>query len=206
MAVLLTAGCSASADDEPLPAEAPVLRVLVAGDSLTEGYYASDPDRGFATQVVDALAEVNEVTPVVIGVGGARAFRVAAEVEETIVGEDPFDVVVLEVGANDVGTSTLPEWTDGYTRLLAAVATTSPNAEVVCLGPWSAQRASERFETVLQRLCEDQTYLPLSDLFASPGLRGPAGTETPLGTSDAFHPNDRGHAAIADGVLAAISR
>jgi acyl-CoA thioesterase-1 len=202
------AGCGADADEpDEGTAPRPPLRVLVAGDSLTEGYYASTPDRGFAPLVVDALRRAGgpEVTPVVVGVSGARAFRVAARVEETTAGARPFDVAVLEVGANDVGKSSLREWTDGYRRLLAAVSATSPDAEVVCLGPWHAPRPARAYESVLRRLCADHVYLPLSDLFAADGLRGPEGAPTALGPRDAFHPNDRGHAAIADRVAAAVA-
>lgn len=204
LAALVLAACGGP-DQEPDPAPSlPPLRLLVAGDSLTEGYYASGPSQGFAPLLVEALSSRATVTPVVVPVSGARAFRVAAQVETTTAGREPVDVAVLEVGANDVGKSTLQEWATGYERLLAAVAATSPDARVVCLGPWNAPRAARPYEAVVRRLCRDDVYLRLSDLYATDGLRGPAGRGTELGASDDFHPNDAGHAAIAERVAEAL--
>lgn len=207
LAALTLVGCQSPIDEEPdagPPPSLPSLRLLVAGDSLADGYYASEPDRGFAPLLVEALSARASVTPVIVAVAGARAFRVAADVETTTLGVEPFDLAVLEVGANDVGTSTIQDWRDGYVRLLAAVEATSPEAEVVCLGPWNAPRASRPYEAVVRRLCRSHLYLGLSDLFATEGLRGTAGRDTGLGTSDVFHPDDRGHAAIAQRIEDAI--
>ncbi len=201
----LLTGCQATTAQEP-PARSvapslPPLRVLLAGDSIVDGYYTTVPEHAFSPLVEASLSKVRDVTQVEVGVSGARAFRVAAAVETDTVGQAPFDVAVLEVGANDVGKSTLREWRAGFTRLLDAVAATSPDAQVVCLGPWNAQRPTRPYLDVLRRLCADDLVISLGDLFARPGLRGPAGQETYLGTRDDFHPNDAGHAAIAARVL-----
>lgn len=198
IAALVTVVLLAACGGTPEAAEPPEpLRLLVAGDSLAEGYYATTVDQGFAS----LLAEDLDADPTVVGVAGARAFRIAAAVEDVTAGEEPYDVVVLEAGANDVGVSSQADWRAGYERLLAAVTATSPNATVVCLGPWESPRRTRAFDTVVRRLCRDHVYLPLSDLYAEPGSRGPAGTSTELGTSDDFHPNGAGHAAIADRIL-----
>jgi acyl-CoA thioesterase-1 len=190
LAAVLT-GCGDGVEPAPEPGPS----VLVVGDSITGGYYASVPDRAFTALLDDGNVDT-------VAVPGARAFRVAAAVEEQVV--DAYDVVVLEVGANDVGKSTMAEWRSGYRRLLDAVAASSPGADVVCLGPWNAPRPSRRYEAVVRELCADATYLPLSDLYATPGLRGPAGVETSLGASDGFHPNDAGHRAMADLLLGEV--
>jgi lysophospholipase L1-like esterase len=203
---LTLTGCQASTAEPSAVAERAPLRLLVAGDSIVDGYYATTPERGFTALLEASLAQVRDLTSVVVAVSGARGFRVAAQVETATVGEDPFDVVVLEVGANDVGKSSLREWRDGYTRLLDAVAATSPDARVVCLGPWIAKGPTQPYLAVVRRLCVGQVVLGLGDLYGRPGLRGPAGTATWLGASDLFHPNDRGHGAIADRVLDAVAR
>ncbi|MCW2815775.1 MAG: lysophospholipase [Nocardioides sp.] len=195
---LLVGGCDGRAR-EPAAPEAGPPRVLLAGDSITGGYYASDAEHGYAALVVDSLG----ATAQTVTVAGARAFRVAAEVEDADL--EPVDAIVLEAGANDVGKSTLTEWTAGYRRLLEAVTAASPDAAIVCLGPWNAPTASRTYEAVVRRLCAEHTYLSLSDLYATPGLRGPAGRPTFLGASDDFHPADRGHAAIAARVTGALT-
>ncbi|MDO9454957.1 SGNH/GDSL hydrolase family protein [Nocardioides sp.] len=215
--VLALVGCSGAdgSSDAALGTEAPKqsqtseppktpLRVLIAGDSIAGGYYASDTDQAFPALVVDELDQDYDVSRVLVAVGGARAFRVAAQVETDTIGREPADVVVVEAGTNDIGVSTLADLTSGYTRLLDAVEATSPDAEILCLGPWDAPAVARQFETVVRRLCADHQYLRLSDLYTEEGLRGPPGVDTELGTSDRVHPNDRGHAEIARRVVEAI--
>lgn len=204
--LLLVAGCSSTATDAPDPEPPkPPLRLMVAGDSIVDGYYASKLSLGVVPLLVDALSDEYDVTSVVVGESGARAFRVAGSVERETVGEAPVDVAVLEAGANDVGKSTPREFADGYRRLIAAVRATSPDAELVCLGPWNDPQRSAPYEDVVRRLCAGQTYLALSDLYARAELRGPAGRQTELGVGDGFHPNDAGHAAIVAAVTDALS-
>lgn len=218
--VVVLTGCSGSAGgsegreiDDPLlaananaaaTAPADPLRLLVAGDSIADGYYASTPERGFAEVLDDRLAEDGAVVPVTVAVSGARAFRVAASVERETVVAEPFDLAVLEAGTNDIGVSTTRDMADGYRRLLDAVESRSPDAEVVCLGPWDKPRVVRSFESVVRRLCADHVYVPLSDLFVDRSLHGPTGEPTELGRRDWYHPNDRGHAAIAQRIQDAL--
>lgn len=198
LVVALLTGCQPSAGDDAPPRDLPPLRVLVAGDSLAAGYYASQAERGFAGLLVEDLADEHDVTVETVAVLGARALGVAIEVAERTAGAPPADVVVLEAGSNDVGESTLRVWTQTYRRLLDAVAVSSPEATVVCLGPWGPPAQSRPYEAVVRRLCAEHRWAPLSDLYATRGLRGPRGSSTGLGARDAFHPNDRGHARIAE--------
>lgn len=207
---VLLAGCSSSggsAGSTPTssapPRDLPPLSVLVAGDSLADGYFASDRAHAFTALLYDDLASDHELTEDTVAVSGARALGVAIELEKDPE-PAPVDVVVLEVGGNDVGESTMKQWTRTYERLLAAVEATAPAAEVLCLGPWNSPAASRPYEEVVQDLCADHVYVPLSDLYAASANRGPAGSETQLGARDEFHPNDQGHAAIAERVRAAI--
>lgn len=218
--VLALLGCSSANGDDALedpPASGPVetappepserVRVLVAGDSIAGGYYASAPDRAFDDLLDDRIASENQdaaVVPVTIAVSGARAFRVAAGVESATVVAEPFDVAVLEAGTADIGVSTVRELAAGYTRLLASVEARSPDAEVVCLGPWDRPQVTRPFEAAVRRVCADHVFVPLSDLFADRSLHGPAGESTPLGKRDWYHPNDQGHEAIAARVAEAL--
>ncbi|MEO9324200.1 SGNH/GDSL hydrolase family protein [Nocardioides sp. C4-1] len=182
------------------------LRVVVAGDSIAAGYYASRPSNSFAELVTTLLGERYDVTSLSAAVPGARTWRIAREARDVMVGEAPIDVAVLEAGANDVGTTTLSAWRRAYRQLLAAVVATSPDAAIVCLGPWGPSVASAPYESVVRRLCADHVYVGLSSAYERPGLRGPVGSATELGPRDAFHPNDRGHAAITRVVMRALDR
>jgi hypothetical protein len=63
------------------------------------------------------------------------------------------------------------------------------------------------YDGIIQRLASSYgaIYVSLESLSDTPGLSGPAGLPTFLGFSDAFHPNDAGHAAIATSVEDAIT-
>ena len=44
-----------------------------------------------------------------------------------------------------------------------------------------------------------------TSIYGAGDTRGPAGEDTYLGEADDFHPNDAGHRAIADTLLAAVT-
>lgn len=56
---------------------------------------------------------------------------------------------------------------------------------------------------VIRSACEVEggKFVRLNDLFETAANRGPAGKPAFGGTSDAFHPNDKGYAAIASRLL-----
>ena len=78
-----------------------------------------------------------------VAVPGARALGVAIQVAKDTADRPAADLVVLEAGANDVGESSIRVWSQTFRRLLTAVERTSPDAEVVCLGPWGPPRGAE---------------------------------------------------------------
>jgi acyl-CoA thioesterase-1 len=97
-----------------------------------------------------------------------------------------------------------------YTALIdAARERAAAGATVFCLGLWSDRAVTPAFpdyEEGLRQICRAKggQWVPLSDLFVDPTNHGPAGTPTAQGPSDVFHPNDAGHRAIADRLVAAI--
>ena len=179
-------------DDTPL-------RVLFAGDSLTGSYFASSPEAGFRSRVATALGPVELTT-------AEFADQPITAVSRIVDVPADLDLAVVELGTNDVGTQTpFDQFTSQYRDLLGTITTASPGAAVICAGTW--QDAGEAYDAVIEAEClaVGGRYVPLAGIFEANGTRGPAGTDTPFGESDTFHPNDSGHRQIADAILAALT-
>lgn len=175
------------------------LRVLFAGDSLTGSYFASSTEAGFRSRVATALGPVELTT-------AELADQTLTTVSRIVDVPTDLDLAVVELGTNDVGTKTpFGQFTNQYRELLAKITSTSPGAALICAGTW--QDAGEGYDVVIEAEClaAGGRYVPLVHIFEANGTRGPAGTETPFGVSDTFHPNDSGHQQIADAILAALA-
>lgn len=174
-------------------------RMLVAGDSLAAGFFASEKDRGFTSLVADAVGRVEMTT-------AAQAHQTLTTVAAITDVPDDLDLAVVELGTNDVGLPTpLPDFEQQYTGLLERIRASSPSAALVCLGTWTSDGAA--FDEVIARTCAARggVYVGLADAFSTASYHGPAGRDTFAGAGDEFHPNDVGHRAIADGVLKALT-
>lgn len=93
-----------------------------------------------------------------------------------------------------------------YRRIIEAIRQARAAAQIVLLGVWKQQPLAATYDGIIAQLADDYgaTYVSLEALGADPALSGPAGVRVYEGTSDAFHPNDAGHAAIAAAVESAI--
>lgn len=175
-------------------------RVLVTGDSLAAGFFASTEAQGFSPLVTGALGRV---TPTTV----SRAHQTLSTVAGVTEVPPDLDLAVIELGTNDVGIPTpLADFEAQYGDLLARIRASSPDAALVCLGTWTHDGAA--YDEVIARSCAANAgrYVSLAGLFAVAELHGPAGRDTFVGTGDEFHPNDAGHRAIADAVLAVLAR
>ncbi|MEZ3155828.1 SGNH/GDSL hydrolase family protein [Microbacterium sp. BWR-S6Y] len=175
------------------------VRMLVAGDSLTAGFFATTKDRGFIRLVADDIGSV-DVT------GAAQAQQTLSTVAAVTDVPSDVGVAVVELGTNDVGVPTpLADFEQQYASLLDRIRSTSPKAGLLCLGTWTADGAA--YDEVIARSCAARAgvYVSLAEAFATADFHGPAGRETFAGAGDEFHPNDAGHRAIADAVLAALT-
>lgn len=175
-------------------------RVLVTGDSLAAGFFASTEAQGFSSLVTGALGRV---TPTTV----SRAHQTLSTVAGVTEVPPDLDLAVIELGTNDVGIPTpLADFEAQYGDLLGRIRTSSPDAALVCLGTWTADGAA--YDETIARVCAANAgrYVSLAGLFALPELHGPGGRDTFAGPGDDFHPNDAGHRAIADAVLAVLAR
>lgn len=175
-----------------------IATVLVSGDSLAAAFFATTPGQGFVPLVTDAI--------------GPATITEAAQAHQTLttvaaITDVPADVdlAIVELGTNDVGEQTqLSDFDTQYGALLERIRSSSPEAAIICLGTWTGW--GDDYDTLIERACVGHggRYVALGGLFRDTTNRGPEGRETFLGAGDDFHPNDAGHRAIADAILAVL--
>lgn len=195
----------------PLPVPRPAgrpLTVAVLGDSLSTGFFAKRQSDGWSAITVAGLKAKQ------VPVSNSRKPGELTIVSQFFDHVPKADVVIVELGTNDYNSSKKPEFTANYETLLSEVRSVSPAAALVCLGPWQGAGRSNKFGTpattynrVVRDSCQAQRgrYVPLSPIFDVAQNRGPKGAPTYAGPNDGFHPNDAGHRAIADALLAALN-
>ncbi|SDC49426.1 Lysophospholipase L1 [Geodermatophilus telluris] len=187
----------------PRPADR-ALRVLFIGDSLMWGSFASDESLTYRARVTAALSAGGPVETATVGGPGWSA----AEAAEDLPGvSGPFDLVVVEVGANDSVALTAAEFGADYAALLDGVRALAPDATLLCDGVWNGPELATPLDRELRPVCADHggVVVPLSPLYVDETLRGPEGSVLASGAvRDQFHPNDAGHAAIAEAMLAVL--
>ncbi len=187
----------------PWPADRP-LRVLFIGDSLMWGSFASDESLTYRARVTAALSARG---PVEVATVGGPGWSAAEATEDLPAVAGPFDLVLVEVGANDSVALTAARFGEDYAALLDGVRTLAPDAVLVCDGVWNGPELATALDRELRPVCAEHggVVVPLSRLYVDETLRGPEGSPVPGGgVRDQFHPNDAGHAAIAEEMLAVL--
>lgn len=175
------------------------LRVMVAGDSLSVGYYASTKDKSFKSLVLSQLGQAEALDPKQ-GPGKLSTVDRIIEVPPNL------DLAIIELGTNDVGVPVpLETFKANYVNLFNMVKKSSPDVRFMCASTWA--KDSPTFDVAIHDLCEtvDGAYVDLTGAKAVPANRGPKDVQTEFGLSDAFHPNDAGHKAIAEAIISKIS-
>jgi lysophospholipase L1-like esterase len=174
-------------------------RVDFFGDSLTWGFAATTPEQSFAALLVQGLGGVR--------VGYDGEFGNTAELGAQILRQTPaptdIDVFVIEWGTND---RELPDaYQANYHFVVQMLRAANPNARIVCLRPWqdSTNGYQPQYWQTIQAECSawPAVTADLSELYLDSSLHGPGGGDTYRGPRDWFHPNDAGHAAIAQLIL-----
>ena len=190
---------------------------MVVGDSLTVGEHASARRGSFPSLVLESLraASRRKLSARVVGLSGGRAADLLR-----LTPPGARRLAIIEVGTNDWlgyrpegAWSATPagEFQATYGRLLDLVRA-SGEPLLISLGIWGPTGGTSEVGgsvTELDEVIASESaarggrFVPLTAIHDDPGMRGPAGRRTALGISDDFHPNDRGHAAIARMVAAA---
>ncbi len=184
------------------PATPPPRHVVFVGDSLTGGWYARTLDRSYPNLVVRRMHATMLAR---IGVFGAGVPGVLGSVSTMPSGATD---VVVEVGTNDFGSLTQPAFRIAYEALIAAIEERESGARFVCLGMWQGVPGPESedptvpYDDAIRAACPG-AFVSLTPLFLDFRNHGPTQQPTFRGPADWFHPNDRGHAAIAAAVESA---
>jgi lysophospholipase L1-like esterase len=202
--------------DVGVPGEDPFHMVWI-GDSITAGVGASDTASTLPWLVATALDR-----PVRLDVYGASGERAAGALAEQVpqlerLGESP-DVVVVEIGANDVTHLTGREdFRADYTQLLRRVSRTGPG-HVLALGipafgtaprflqplraivGWLGSRLDQEVRTAAA--ASGATYVDIAGRTSEPFNEDPGR----FYADDDFHPSDAGYRLWADAVLDGLRR
>jgi lysophospholipase L1-like esterase len=187
------------------------LHVLIMGASITTGMYA-DAGRDYRSILISGLRK-RGYSPVVetwarpgAGVQSVQAFPVPRGM----------DLVVVQLATNDAASSRPTEpavFATEYAGLLGRLRAGSPQATLVCLDAWSDPSRVNRlgvrvgvYDQLVQQSCAavQGRFVDLSSSYADAAYHGPPGRVTARGRSDRFHPNDAGHARLAQLVLADV--
>lgn len=174
------------------------LRTLFAGDSLTDGFFASTQEESFKELMIDQLGPVDLTTAAL----AKQTLSTVSKVTDVPAG---LDLAVVELGTNDVGIPTpVTEFTEQYKGLLVKIKERSPKVAILCAGTWVQSGAL--YDQVIEEACKSAggRYVSLAGLYQNSGLHGPEGISTWKGTSDWFHPNNSGHRAISAELMSAI--
>ena len=180
-------------------------KALLLGDSLTDGYYATTADHSYAA-ILQGWLSLYGYDAASQGWPGGYLVDVDASLD-AIRASAP-NLAVIEFGTNDAGAHvSTADFEHAYRELLETIRQTRPRSTVIMLGVWKQYPAVRAvYDRIISRLALEYgaQYVSLEDLGDDPTMSGPSGVSVYRGTSDGFHPNDAGHAALAAAVEDAI--
>lgn len=217
LALMLTAGCAAGPGAERPFAARPGPSLLVIGDSMALGTGADSPAGGFAFQTFRRVRETDPSARIrSVAIGGATvadALRLEVPRLRTMRG----DVVIVEIGANDVVRHTPANlFARRFRALLGDVRRVEPHAALVVVGipdvaisplfdgsdRGSIHRAALA-DARAARAAAGAAGARYVDLFAiSDRLSRDTGRYL---SADQFHPSTEGYTIIADAVYPAVA-
>lgn len=212
----LFAGCAAPRPPAPAPPAGPTISLLVVGDSLALGTGADAPSGGFAFQVYRRLRETHPGSSIRnIAIGGATVAD-ALRLEVPQLRARPADVVIIEIGANDVVRRTPPAaFTARFRQLLADVRTADPQAAIVVVGipDVAISPLFDRGDRPAVHRAAREDSRAAQDAAAAAGARyvdlfpisDRLGRDTGRYLSaDQFHPSTEGYTIVANAVYPAV--
>src|SRR5579859_1174515 len=181
--------------------------VLFLGDSITQGQHTDDFTYDYFWQVIVGLrsrSTTNAAYYLFDGVGGDTVGDYLAHLQALNLHPSNAQLIVLELGTNDYLQNVSPATMQtNYAALLARLVADNPQARLVALNVWGDPTAEAAYNTAIQQEAATWTgaggsvLVDISTLYMNPFNHWPTG-------DDLFHPNDNGHSAIAQAVLAAV--
>jgi lysophospholipase L1-like esterase len=196
--VLGTASVSAAQEPvSPAAADGSAPTILFVGTSLTAGYGLA-PGESFPARIQEKLDSLDlGYTVVNAGVAGEPSAAARARMSSLL--DEPFDVLVLETGAQDMLRRTAPESIRAdIEAIIAQVREARPHTRVVLLGmmapPFFDREYAERFHALYTDIAREYE-LPIVPFL----LLGVGGIPS-LNLADGFHPNADGQRVVARNV------
>lgn len=171
---------------------------MFLGTSLTDGYGLEREDAypALIQQKIDSAGLPWEV--VNAGLSGEKSAGALQRVRSWLI-RQPFDVLVIETGANDMLTGAdLDTMRVNIQGIIDTVRAARPRATIVLAGMLAAPnlgpRYVEQFNTTYPELARENglTFIPFL-------LEGVA-AQPDLNLADGIHPNERGHQRVAANV------
>ncbi|HEX5727107.1 MAG TPA: arylesterase [Longimicrobiaceae bacterium] len=169
--------------------------VMVVGTSLTAAL-GLDPEQGYPARLQEKVDSAGLPFDVVnAGHSGETSAGALSRMRRWLV-RQPFDVLVLETGANDMlrGAS-VDSLRANLQAIIDTVRGARPDARIVLAGmvaaPNLGRRYAEAFGAVYPELARENGVVLIPFL-----LEGVAG-DTAFNLGDGIHPNERGHGVIA---------
>lgn len=180
-------GESSSAPNKPV--------VMFLGTSLTDGYGLERED-AYPARIQEKADSAGLPWEVVnAGLSGEKSAAALQRVRSWLI-RQPFDVLVVETGANDMLTGAdVDTLRANLQSIVDTVRTGRPQARIVLVGMMAAPnlgpRYVERFNATFPELARENglTFIPFL-------LEGVAG-KPELNLADGIHPNENGHRVIA---------
>jgi acyl-CoA thioesterase-1 len=191
------------------------------GDSLSVGLFADSRQFRFTSLFATALGRAvgKPVTEKGVAVVGKTAANLGVPSIAAIVSQQP-DLVTIEFGTNDAvggaSTAVLAAFRQDLTTIVTSLQKQT-RAALILMTTWSPANgqyiASDQAFDAQIKAVGWQYHVPVADLRTiwqgNASVTGPAGQALPdfsqWGRRDTFHPNQRGHQAIAD-LLMTIAR
>lgn len=168
--------------------------VLFLGTSLTAAY-GLDPEQGYPAHIQEKIDSAGLPFEVVnAGLSGETSAGARSRIGWLL--EQPFDVLVLETGANDMlRGSDVDSLAVNVQEIIDTVRARRPNAAIVLVGmvamPNLGEAYGRRFNSIYPAIAERNR------LALVPFLLDSVGGRPELNIEDGVHPNARGHVIVA---------
>ena len=168
---------------------------MFLGTSLTDGYGLERDDAypALVQQKIDSAGLPWEV--VNAGLSGEKSAGALQRVRSWLI-RQPFDVLVIETGANDMLTGAdLDTMRANIQGIIDTVRAARPTARMVLAGMLAAPNLGESYVPPVQRHLSRAGAREPADVHPlHPGRRGRAAG---LNLADGIHPNEQGHQRVA---------
>jgi len=179
------------------------VHAVFLGGSLTDSRFATSESAGFRPLVADGLGvPVDETRGNAASESKLEAVALNAQIPATT------NLVIIELGSTDVYVNrTDPQqFSADYRDVLNRVRLLAPSSQITCLGVWGGSQNVATYDKLMSDRCfaVGGAFVPLADIYETPGMKGPAGLDVYQGISDDFHPNDAGYSAIAQRILGTL--